>query len=298
MGAVSPLPRAPGCRCRADPSQLPAALLDVAFEDEGLTPAVAALSVGYESGSWRAGALARHLLDWVLDFALRPDERERISAGRATELMRRAVRATFGNGNDRGVPGEILLHALCRQFFGSDTVISKVVFKTADNDTYKGFDGVHCVHGSDDVLELWLGEAKFYKSLDAAIASALGELEEHLAHGYLRNEFAIVADKIDPGHPHGDELRRLMHPNTSLDEVFGRIVVPVLLTYDSAAVAGHDHVCDDYLAAVEAEARRAWVRFTNGLESPLPVTVRLFVVPLADKKALLDALDEELRPWR
>ena len=297
MGAV-PLSRTGGCRCGPDVDALPAALLDVCFEDETCAPTVASLSVGYEARAWRADALARHLIDWVLDFALRPDERERLTAGRAAELMRRAVRATFGNGTDRGVPGEILLHALCRQFYGSDTVISKVVFKTADNDTYKGFDGVHCVHGGDDALELWLGEAKFYKNLGAAIRAALGDLEEHLARDYLRNEFAIVADKIDESHPHGDELRRLMHPNTSLDEVFDRIVVPVLLTYDSEAALAHDRVCAEYLSAVEAEARRAWLRFGRGLDSGLPVTVRLFLVPLADKEALLSALDAELAPWR
>lgn len=295
---ATPLASPSGCGCRADPTQLPVALLDVCFDDSAADPAVTALSVGYEARQWRAGALARHIVEWVLDFALRPEERERLSAGRAVELTRRAVRATFGNGNDRGVPGEILLHAVCRQFFGSDTVISKVVFKTADNDTYKGFDAVHCVHGQDDALELWLGEAKFYRGLGAAIRAALGDLEEHLQHDYLRNEFAIVADKIDASHPHAGELGQLMHPNTSLDEVFDRIVVPVLLTYDSAAAGEHDRVCPEYLAAVEAEARRAWLRFRNGLDAGLPVTVRLFLVPLADKTALLDALDAELAPWR
>lgn len=295
---AAPLARPSGCGCRADPGELPVALLDVCFDDADADPAVMALSVGYEARAWRADALARHVVEWVLDFALRPEERDRLPAGRVIALTRRAVRATFGNGNDRGVPGEILLHAVCRQFFGSDTVISKVVFKTADNDTYKGFDAVHCVHGPDDALELWLGEAKFYRGIRKAIAAALGDLEEHLQHDYLRNEFAIVADKIDESHPHAAELYRLMHPNTSLDEVFDRIVVPVLLTYDSAASAGHDRVCPEYLSAVEAEARRAWLRFRDGLDSDLPVTVRLFLVPLADKTALLDALDAQLAPWR
>lgn len=295
---AAPLARRSGCGCRADPDDLPVALLDVCFNDNTCDPTVMALSVGYEARAWRAEALARHIVDWVLDFALRPEERDRLSAGRVMELTRRAVRATFGNGNDRGVPGEILLHAVCRQFFGSDTVISKVMFKTADNDTYKGFDGVHCVHGPDDSLELWLGEAKFYKGLRQAIRAALGDVDEHLRHDYLRNEFAIVADKIDDAHPHADELKRLMHPNTSLDEVFDRIVVPVLLTYDSQAAADHDRTRPAYLAAVETEARRAWLLFRDGLDTDLPVTVRLFLVPLANKAALLTALDAELAPWR
>src|SRR5262249_15805706 len=158
---------------------------------------------------------------------------------------RRAVEITFGNGNDRGAAAEILLHAVCRQFFGSDTVISKVFFKTASNDTYKGFDAVHCVH-LDGELQLWLGEAKFYSDLSKALASALRDLAGHFQVNYLRTEFSLIAPKIEDCHPHADALRALMHENTSLDTVFDRIVVPVLVAYDSPATASHDHVCDAY----------------------------------------------------
>lgn len=295
MGAVAPLSARPGdCRCHPEPEDLPEPLLTAHLDDQGISPPLTTLGVGYELKIWRADALAGHVLDWVLDFAMRPEERRPLSPGRARQIMRRAVDATFGNGADRGVPGEVLLHAVCRQFFGSDTVISKVFFKTADNDTYKGFDGVHCVHDDDDELELWLGEAKFYRRLGQAIAAALDDLDEHLERGYLRNEFAIVSEKIDDSHPHAEELRRLMHPNTSLDEVFDRIVVPVLIAYDSAATHEHEKVCPAYLEDLEAEARRAWLRFSRGVDASLPVTVRLFLIPMDDKKTLLDCIEAEL----
>jgi uncharacterized protein DUF1837 len=218
-----------------------------------------------------------------MDYALRRSERQHLSPGRVLEIMKRAMRATFGNGGDRGVPGEILLHAVCRQFFGSDTVINKVWFKSANNDTYKGFDGVHCVHVADR-LELWLGEAKFYRNVDSVIHSVVGELEDHLDKNYLRSEFALVAGKIDDSHPHADELRELMHPNSSLDRVFDQVVVPILLTYDSESTIGHTKVCPEYNSALEAEIRRIWLKFTNRLGVNQPVTVRLFLIPLADKR--------------
>ena len=291
-----PLPRS--CSCRPGPDQLPVALLTATVDDPTITPSLLALTVDYEARVWRAEALATHLLDWVLDFALRREERESLSSGRAMDVSRRAVKATFGDGRDRGVPGEILLHAVCRQFFGSDTVINKVWFKTAANDTYKGFDAVHCVHMEEE-LQLWLGEAKFYRDLGSALRSALSDLKEHLERDYLRSEFALIADKIDDSHPHCDELRRLMHPNTSLDEVFDRIVVPVLVAYDSDATCAHDRISARYRADLEAEVRRAWVKFNHGLASHLPVSVRLFLLPMATKEKLLVALDKELRsPWQ
>lgn len=293
-GAAAPLERR--CACQPDPAELPVALLSATVEDASLSPALLALTVDYEAGQWRADALARHLLDWVLDFALRRDERGPLPHGRALEMARRAIRATFGDGKDRGVPGEILLHAVCRQFFGSDTVISKVWFKTSANDTYKGFDGVHCVHRGES-LEMWLGEAKFYGNLTAAIRSALGDLEEHLERDYLRAEFALISDKIDSSHPHAGELRVLMHPNTSLDAVFDRIVVPVLVAYNSASTQAHDRDCAQYREDLEAEVRRAWMRFGRGLDTNLPVTVRLLLVPMATKQTLTEALDRELAAW-
>jgi hypothetical protein len=207
--AASPLPLP--CPCRPTEAELPVALLTARFDGDSTSPALLTATVDYELGAWRAEALASHILDWVLDYALRRSERTHLPAGRAMEIARRAMKATFGNGADRGVPGEILLHAICRQFFGSDTVINKVWFKTANNDTYKGFDGVHAVH-SGDTLELWLGEAKFYRDADRAIRDVVSELQDHLDTDYLCAEFALVASKIGQDHPHGNELRRLMHP--------------------------------------------------------------------------------------
>ena len=61
----------------------------------------------------------------------------------------------------------------------------------------------------------------------------------------------MVTDKIDDSHPHAEELRRLMHPNTSLDQVFRRIVVPVLIAYDSDATLSHEALCPEYEEALE-----------------------------------------------
>lgn len=295
--AGAAIPAATLCPCRPDPNDLPVVLLTARVADDSTDPPLLAATVDYEVGAWRAQALANHILEWVLDYSLRRSERQHLSPGRAMEIMKRAVQATFGNGGDRGVPGEILLHAICRQFFGSDTVINKVWFKTARNDTYKGFDGVHSVHISDE-LELWLGEAKFYTNADRALQSVLCELEDHLDRDYLRSEFALVASKIDDDHPHARELRKLMHPNTSLDEAFDKIVVPILITYDSASTLGHNAVCSQYSADLEAEIRRIWFKLRNRLNAQLPVAVRLFLVPLGDKAALQKALTTELLKWQ
>jgi hypothetical protein len=244
----------------------------------------------------------------VPDFALRGRERDSIPIGRMVERLRRALLATFGNGQDRGAAAEILLHAICREFYGSSTLVNKVWFKTADNDTYKGFDGVHSVHAADGTLELWLGEAKFYKSMKDALREVAMDLESHLTQGYLRNEFAIVSGKIDDAHPHADEMRDLLHPNRRIDEVFTRIVVPVFVTYDSKATIGHDDLSVEYVAALTAEAEAGRADLVARLDAiktaqreagdPMAdfrFEVRLFLLPMAGKAELLASLEREIR---
>jgi hypothetical protein len=293
---ASALPIRP-CACTPSPGDLPVALLTATVEDTATRPPLLAVTVDYEAQTWRADALASHLLDWVLDYALRPQERRAFTSGRALEQIRRAVKTTFGDNNDSWVPGEILLHAICRQFFGSDTVISKVWFKTAVNDTYKGFDAVHCVHLGNE-LQLWLGEAKFYQDLKAAIRSALNDLRQHLELGYLRSEFMLIADKIEDEHPHAADLRMLMHPNTPIDTAFDRIVAPVFVAYDSPVTCAHTVASTSYKQALEAEVRSAWLQFANKLDPNLPVSVRLFLLPMASKTTFVDAINRELTKWR
>jgi hypothetical protein len=263
------------------------------------SPSLTAVCAGYEDEAWRATGLARHLLDWVPDFALRADERRAINSGTAQEQIRRAVRMVFGDGpiGRRGEPAEILLHIICRQTFGSETVINKVFFKTACNDVVKGFDGIHIVHALDG-LELWLGEAKFYTDRDAAIRDAVSSLQVHLNTDYLRGEFALVTDKIDGSWRHAREVRRLIHENTSMQDVFTRVTVPVLLAYDSSVVRSHTRVTARFISAFESEMREGHLRFARTCDRLLPVNVRLFLAPLASKRQLVTELERRVPAWR
>jgi Cap4 SAVED domain len=290
--AIEPLPAG-----GSDP--LPTPFLTVRVHDLTASPSLTAVCAGYEDGSWRAAGLARHLLDWVPDFALRPNERNSINSGTAQEQIRRAVRAVFGDGSidRRGEPAEILLHIICRQVFHSETVINKVFFKTAGNDVVKGFDGIHIVHGPAG-LELWLGEAKFYKNREAAIRDAITSLQTHFKTDYLRGEFALVTDKIDSSWRHAREVQQLIHENAPIQDVFTRVTVPVLLAYDSPAVRSHTQVTAQFISDFESEMREGLRRFATNCDGSLPVKVRLFLAPLASKRQVVAELERRLPAWR
>ncbi|MFJ2215008.1 DUF1837 domain-containing protein [Streptomyces sp. NPDC101062] len=283
------------------------AFLEVIVDDGSVTPALTGLCAGFESGQWRAAQLARRLLDEVPDFALSHSERQEFDTDTGMEMIRRAMRKIYTSEKyaSRGEFGEILLHVALREVFRTEAAVSKIFFKDSSNETVKGFDAVHVVEGGDD-LELWLGEVKFYTKLSQAVSDVVKELHDHLGSDYLRSEFIAIEGKIDPQWKHAETLRRLIHEDTSLDKIFGRVTVPVLLTYDSKAVNNRvnefsdnsdtrpNSTEEDYRKKFEEEVRKGWDAFVAaGL--PTRVTIRLILVPLHVKAALTKELHERLK---
>jgi hypothetical protein len=294
--------RTPGMLTRmpALPSDVPhpAPFLEVRMHHLDRSPGVTGLCAGYERGVWRATQLADHVMEWLPEFALNWSELRALGHANAVALLRRAANAVYQTEkfHRRGEFGELLLHIAIRQVFGSVPAISKIYYKSAVNDTVKGFDAVHVV-GPADRMELWLGEAKFYTDIDMAVRDVVAELGAHTATDYLRNEFALIMNKIDDNSPHAQSLRRLLSPNTSLDSVFATACVPVLLTYDSDCLAAHAGVDTAFRAAFMAEIETHYSSFrAAGL--PANLRIHLFLLPLRTKALLVQALDERLRQWQ
>jgi hypothetical protein len=211
------------------------------------------------------------------------------------ELLRRAAMAVCNTEKyaQRGEIGELVLHVVMRQCCRTDPAISKIYFKDAANDTVKGFDAVHVLQ-FESSLELWLGEAKFYDSIQRAIRDVVAELRRHTEHDYLRSEFAAIQGKIDPLWPHAERLRKLIDPQTSLDEVFDALCIPVLLTYDSQTVQAFSRWSEEYRTAFEREVTKAYSDFCERV-APLELRVHLFLVPLHSKRELVEAFHRSLQ---
>lgn len=278
--------------------QKPDPFLTVRVHNLDVQPSVSGLCVGYERGEWRANQLADHLMDWLPEFALTASECTTLGHQNATKLIRRAAKRVYDSKKfeNRGEFGEILLHAAIRQVFDSLPAVSKIYYKSANNDTVKGFDAVHVVGPPED-LELWLGEAKFYTDISRAIYDVVAELQSHLKTDYLRNEFALIVNKIDPKWPHAEVLGKLLQPGVSLDEVFQRVCIPILLTYDSPCVSAHK-LCDaSYAKTFEHEITTQYMSFAGRI-LPEEIRIHLFLLPLFQKDELVKVMDEKLKLWQ
>lgn len=278
-------------------------ILELRLHDETTVPLLMSLCAGYESGRWRQQEMARDLLRrHLITFAYSWSEAQAVTADSAADDLAAAATLVYTTEKygRRGEFGELLLHAVIKDVFGGHPAISKIYFKTATNETVKGFDSVHVVEAEND-LELWLGEVKFYKDVKKAIRDVLAELADHFDPGYLRREFLVIYNKIDRQWPHSDRLKTLLDQNTSLDEIIDSITVPVLLTYESQAVSDHSRLDETYKTALEKEAREAWDYWclkTNLPALGIDIKIRLILIPLREKKELIDSLHERLIRWQ
>jgi len=257
----------------------------------GLTGAIA----GYESTKWRNEAMAEHLMEWLPEFALKYSDLIDTHSSTWRERMRHAARLVYQtkNSGQRGEIGEILLHALVRTVFNSEPAISKIFFKSSSNDTVKGFDAVHVVEINGD-LQLWLGEAKFYTNYNKAATDVISELSKHVDDQYLRNEFALISGKLDPNWKHYEKVMMLLNKNTSLDQVFSSMRIPVLLTYKSSTIPKYQRATDEFVAEIETEIRNKYKDFSRR-NIPKNIAIHLFLVPLEFKQNLITEFDKKLR---
>lgn len=271
----------------------PAPFFDLVVHDIARSPGLTAGSAGYERGAWRNEALAEYLFEWLPEFALQYSDLEDLNSTTARKLLKKAATTVYTTEKyqRRGEFGELLLHAILREVFDSQPAISKLYFKSSTNETVKGFDAVHVVENGDD-LELWLGEVKFQKDFNDAIRKVIDELKDHTDTNWIRTEFILIDSKIDPRWKHAGALRSLISERTSLDVIFARACIPVLLTYESQSVDSHGEVSAQFEAALKAELEDIYARFAaNDLP---PLRVHLFLIPLHKKESLVAILQGKL----
>lgn len=258
---------------------------------------ITGLCGGYELKEWRYNQFGTWLFDnHLLDFALTHSDLERINKHTAVERIRSAAKNVFQSSNlNRGEFGELLLHGIIKECYETIPAVSKIYFKDGPNETVKGFDAVHIVPNGND-LELWLGEVKFYNDFARAVRDVIPEIEAHFKADYLKKEFAAITNKIDKIFPHYDSLVKLLDPNTSLDDVFKCICVPVLLTYDSDLVKTHREFNQSYLDEILPDIVKNHQTFMNKVTCP--VKIHLFLMPLEDKAKLSETLLNKLQLWQ
>lgn len=255
-----------------------------------------AYCVGFECEAWRCDAYADHLMDWIIDYALKAEELKTLTHVNSYVRLKEAAARIYKSEHyeTRGEVGEISIHAICRGFFDTIPFAPRVFYLTSSNEVVKSFDMVHVRYLSDDDLELWLGEAKFYKSRSAAVASAITSVKAHIDKGFLKNEKLLLGPQVSTAIPSYDKIRQLLSQEESLDTLFNKAVFPIFIATDSSAVNQHKSVTAGYVSEVAKElASLADAVAESGLAQK--IKLMLIYVPLKSKDDLAAAFDKRLK---
>lgn len=273
----------------------PKRLLTCLLSDSTNQPEIGGYCAGFELQRWRCDALADHLMEWLADYALKEDEL-RVNHGNMYVRLREAAARVYSSTRyqTRGEVGEIALHAICRDFFGTIPFAPRVFYLTSSNEVVKSFDMVHVRYIKDEGFELWLGEAKFYKDAASAISSAISSVETHIEQGFLNHEKLILGPQVSSDIPRYDEIRELLSTQTSLDALFKTAVFPICIACDSEATAANTELTDSYKKEVAQELDALSARVVaSGLTNK--IRIMLIYVPLGSKDQLARAFDNRLK---
>jgi hypothetical protein len=105
----------------------------------------------------------------------------------------------------------------------------------------------------------------------------------------------LIGNKVSKDTPGYAQLERLFDRDTPLDQIFQRLVIPVLIAYDSASTASYN---DDqsYDEALSTEI----IKLQKSLLTRLPtnISVLCFYFPMHTKEALIGQFDRRLGGFR
>ena len=273
----------------------PSPLLKILYKDgEMLSPGQIAC-VGFDLGSWRCDAFARHLIDWLPDYALAEDSLAVHHGNAYVKLQEAAVRIyTSEHYRSRGEIGEITLHAICREYFSSIPLAHRVFYKSSSNDPIKGFDLVHVRFPAPNKFELLLGEAKFYSDGVRAVREAISSVGQHIGQGFLDCEKLLLGPQISKSVPMRNEIVDLFLPQTGIGVMLSSSVFVIGIACDSAAIGCATSTTNEYVRAVsdELSALAEKVRKSNLVSR---IKLEFVYVPIRSKDELSQAFDRRLK---
>jgi hypothetical protein len=255
-----------------------------------------AYCAGYELTEWWCDGFADNLMDWIVDYALKSDELTSLNHTNPYVRLKQAAARVYTSAKyqRRGEVGEIAAHAVCRKYFDTIPVAPRVNYLSASNDPVKAFDLVHVRYTDDDDVELWLGEAKFFKDRDGAVADAISSIKSHITRGFLTNEKLLLGPQVSSDIPHSNKIKELLSSEVSLDKLIKHAVFPVLIAANSDATPKHTAHNDHYTKEVRTEMAALWKKLeASGLTSQIKLF--LIYVPLGDKDKLNAAFDARLK---
>lgn len=223
------------------------------------TEKILSLTNDFENGKWRYSKFQNFIWDNIAETALSYRERESLINKHQSTLVESAKKLRLtdlakdqtGQGSELA---EIILYGIMKHYYNALPVVPKIFYKQNVQDNAKGSDSVHIVVESENDFSLWLGEAKFYNSIeDDRLGSIITSIENSLELEKLKKENSIITNLSDLDELLDREsavyngIMKLLAKESSIDDLKPRLHVPILLLYECPITIKFNELSDEYI---------------------------------------------------
>ncbi|MFD0765920.1 DUF1837 domain-containing protein [Mucilaginibacter lutimaris] len=260
----------------------------------------------FEDKKWRYKNFQNFIWDNVAETSLSYNERESLIDSSHSLLTAAAqnLRLTdkIGDISKGSELAEIALYGIMKHHYNALPVVPKIFYKQNVQDNAKGADSVHIVIESDYTFSIWLGEAKFYNSIDDARFDVIVEsIENALVTDKLKKENSIITNVSDiDGLITDVELRKkiklALNGRKSIDDLKPILHIPILLLHECAITNKCISLSDDYKAEitdlhkVKAETYfKKQLTKLSAVNKYASITFHLILFPVPSKEAIVNS---------
>lgn len=256
----------------------------------------------FESGSWRRRKFEHFIWDNIKETALSQTEKAALIGDEKTVLFKSARNLRLLEGEESGGEiGEILLYGIMRKYYGALPIVPKIFYKQNRNDFAKGADSIHITLNKDNTFSLWLGEAKFYNSLeDDRLNSIITSVHNMFIEDKLRKEFTIITSTKDLDLFIKDEvlltdIKYKLSENFSLDNIKQQLHVPILILHECDITKNNSDSFEDYKKKIKEEHIKKAETFMKKQDKKFTdvynyqeIKFHLILFPVPDKSKIVE----------
>lgn len=265
------------------------------FLNEAKKNALFSLINDFEDGAWRYVRFQNYIWDNIGETCLTMKERNSLVNHSLLVQAAKNLRLTDADEKGKGSElAEIVLYGIMKHYYRAIPVVPKIFYKQNPQDNAKGSDSVHIVLEDNGDFSLWLGEAKFYNSIeDERLAAVIKSVATSLQTGKLKKENSIITNLSELNNvPMSDDLRKrilnTLSNDASIDDLKPRLHIPILLLHECARTQACKEMSDEYRKDLKKyHKERATTYFSKQTEALISINkvsqitfhVILFPVP-------------------
>jgi len=282
----------------------------------------------FQDGHWRKSKFQEFVWDNIAETSLSYKERIALINRPSTSLIESAkkLRLTDKEKDEKGKGSElaeIVLYGIMKHYYSALPVVPKIFYKQNVQDNAKGADSVHIVVDMENkTFSLWLGEAKFYNSIDDnRLGSIVQSVENSLQSDKLEKENSIITSLTDlemyfkDGSNNFKDVEQEALYNSiidyikrgeSIDKVKPILHIPILLLHECTITKNCNELSEDYRNKIiayhkdraESYFKKQIDKFSRLIFKYDEIHFHLILFPVPEKEPIINAFIQNVEHFK